>query len=82
MALQTFTTALEAKDQAARLELDMELYPSRLTTRPMDKGVTLTSAWTMVVYSMPTKQNYSLNGEHSERRKRSTLEISPCALSQ
>ena len=82
MALQATTMALADKDQRARLELGMELFRLHLTIKPMDKGVTPIFVWTMVVYSMPTKQNYSLNGEHSERRKRSTLEISHCALSQ
>ena len=70
MALQTFTTGLEVRDQTAKPGLVMEFYPSQLITRLMDKVVTLTSAWTTVVYSMPTRQSYSPNGEPSEKRRR------------
>ena len=70
MALQTTTTALVDRDPQARPELAMELSHLHLTTRPMDKGVTPTFAWTTVVYSVRMRPNSSRSGEHSERKRR------------
>ena len=73
MALQATTMALADKDQRARLELGMELFRLHLTIKPMDKGVTPTFVWTMVVYSRLMRPSYSHSGEHLERKRRQIL---------
>ena len=70
MALLTTIMALVDKDPQVRPELAMELSRLHLTTRPMDKGVTPTFAWTTVVYSVRMRPSSSHSGEHSERKRR------------